>query len=199
MSSSIDPERTALLAMDFQKDILSGSPLAPSDAESRARLDRAVQRTAGLLEAVRKAGVFVIHVRVAFRPGYPGTNPHSPMMRFMRARGALLEGAEGTAFDPRVSPSEGEPVVTKCGVSAFCGTDLDLLLRTRGIEALLLTGVVTHYVVAGTAREAADRGYRFLIPKDCVASATEARHEAALLDLSFLGEITDSEAVRAAL
>ena len=199
MDTALDASRCALLCMDFQRDIIGDSALAPSDEEARGRFERAIERTALLLERSRDRGVLVVHVRIVFSEGYPEASPHAPMGAFMRAHGALIEGTPGAAFDPRVAPREGEAVITKRGVSAFVGTELDRLLRVRGVDTPIATGLVTHYVVEGTARHASDLGYRVLVPSDCCASGGVDRHEMALVNLRPLAEVVTADAVEAAL
>jgi len=184
----VEARSSALLLNDLQVAIISGSPLASSDPDALVRVNAAVDRCAEALDAARRAGVLVVHVRVAFSPGHPEANPHSPMMRFMRDKGLLVEGAPGTAFDPRVAPKPGEISVTKHTVSAFAGTPLDQILRGRGIGTVVLGGLVTHYAVDSTARDAHDRGYRVIVLTDGCASATTSRHDASLANLAFLAE-----------
>lgn len=198
-SGRSDIESTALVLTDLQRAIIAESPLAPSEAEALARLNAAVARCAEALRVARRLGMLVVHVRVAFSTGHPEINRHSPMMRFIRDRGLLVDGAQGTSFDIKVEPNPGEIVVTKHGVSAFARTPLDDILRTRSIETVVLAGLVTHYAVEGTARDAHDRGYRVLVLKDGCASATQARHEASLANLAFLGEILTVDELSARL
>jgi len=190
----VEAGSSALLLSDLQAAIISGSPLAPSNRDALGRVNAAVERCAEALDAARRAGVLVVHVRVAFSPGHPEANPHSPMMRFMRDKGLLVEGGPGTAFDPRVAPGPGEIVVTKHTVSAFAGTPLDQILHARGVGTVILGGLVTHYAVEGTARDAHDRGYRVIVLTDGCASATPSRHEASLANLAFLAEAVTTEA-----
>jgi nicotinamidase-related amidase len=189
----VEARSSALLLNDLQVAIISGSPLASSDPDALVRVNAAVDRCAEALDAARRAGVLVVHVRVAFSPGHPEANPHSPMMRFMRDKGLLVEGAPGTAFDPRVAPKSGEIFVTKHAVSAFAGTPLDEILRGRGIGTVVLGGLVTHYAVDSTARDAHDRGYRVIVLTDGCASATPSRHDASLANLAFLAEAVTTE------
>ena len=189
----MDVKSTALVLNDLQRAIILGSPLAPSEPEALARFSAAVERCAETLKAARGLGMPVVHVRVAFSSGHPEVNPSSPMMRFIRDKGLLLEGAPGTAFDPRVQPEPGEVVITKHGVSAFAGTALDQILRARQVDTVVLGGLVTHYAVDSTARDAHDRGYRVVVLKDACASATPARHDASLANLAFLGEVLATE------
>ena len=185
----IEAKSSALLLNDLQLAIISGSPLASSDPAVVDRMNAVVDRCASALEAARHAGMLVVHVRIAFSPGYPEASPHSPMMRFMRDKCVLLDGDPSTAFDPRVAPKRDELVITKHGVSAFAGTSLEQMLRVRGVGTVILGGLVTHYAVDGTARDAHDRGFRVIVLKDGCASATPERHEASLANLSFLAEI----------
>jgi biuret amidohydrolase len=186
---------TALVLTDLQLAIISGSPLAPSESDALARVSAAVDRCAEVLAEARRLGIAVAHVRVAFSSGHVEANPHSPMMRFIREKGLLSDGAPSTAFDPRVTPQPGEIVVTKHGVSAFAGTPLDQILRGRGVNTVVLGGLVTHYAVDSTARDAHDRGYRVIVLQDGCASATPDRHDASLANLAFLGEVLAVDAL----
>jgi nicotinamidase-related amidase len=190
----LDAKSAALVLNDLQLAIISDSPLAPSEPDALARINAAVDLCAEALKAARRFEMIVVHVRVAFSPGHSEANMHSPMMRFIREKRLLLYGGESTSFDPRVRPNHGEIVVTKHGVSAFAGTPLDQILRTRRVDTVVLGGLVTHYAVEGTARDAHDRGYRVLVLKDGCASATPARHEASLDNLAFLCEVLTTDA-----
>jgi len=190
----VEVRSSALVLNDLQAAIISGSPLAPSDPDALARVNAAVDRCAQALDVARRASLLVVHVRVAFSPGHPEANPHSPMMRLMRDKGLLLEGAPGTRFDPRVAPKPTEISLTKHTVSAFAGTPLDQILRARAIGTVVLGGLVTHYAVDSTARDAHDRGYRVIVLTDGCASATPSRHDASLANLAFLAETVTTEA-----
>ena len=193
----IEAASSALILNDLQLAIISGSPLASSDPKVISRMNAVVDQCAKALELARGAGMPVVHVRIAFSPGYPEASPHSPMMRYMRDKGVLLEGDSGTAFDARVAPRQGEIVVTKHAVSAFAGTALEQMLRVRGVGTVVLGGLVTHYAVDGTARDAHDRGFRVVVLKDGCASATPERHDASLANLGFLAEVLMTEDVAA--
>ena len=102
--------------------------------------------------------------------------------------------------DSVTPPQDGEPVVARRGVSGFYASDLAALLTTGGIDTLLLSGVATNFVVEGTAREAADRGYNVVIVADCCTSASQEIHDAALnTTLPFLSTISNLDEVVAAL
>jgi nicotinamidase-related amidase len=164
---TLDPRRTALLVMDFQRTIVER--IAPDPA---ALLDR----TARLLAAARAAGVRVIFVGVGFRDGYPEVSARNQSFATIRTTGAFLPSAAGSEIHPAVAPAEGEVVVTKHRVSAFAGTDLDMILRANDVDTLVLAGIATSGVVLSTTRHAADADYRLVIVRDCCADADEEVH-----------------------
>ena len=201
MALSIDKGHTALLAMDFENDILhENGAFKDFGFAQMVKQNDVLGKTARLLDAARGAGVKVIYVSVKFRPGYPERPQNAGMFQAVAGANALLEGAWGSTIHEAVTPKDGEPVVSKRGISAFTASDLAALLTTGGITTLLLTGVATNFVVEGTAREAADRGYNVVIVGDCCASASQEIQDSALsTTLPFLTTISNSEEVTAAL
>ena len=155
---SMDAKTTALLVMDFQQSIVDGFA-----ADKEALL----ARTRSLLDAARKARVMVVHVVIGFRAGYPEVSPRNLSFGAIRQSGRFAAGEAGAAIHPAVAPLPGEILVTKHRVSAFAGTDLDMILRANGIETLVLTGIATSGVVLSTLRHAADADYRIVVVKDC--------------------------------
>jgi nicotinamidase-related amidase len=168
---SIDPRTSALLVMDFQILIVDNYA---------AGAEALLERTAKLIAAARTAGMGVIYVVVGFRPGYPEISDRNATFSGLEAAGAFAAGAEIAKIDPAVVPLAGEIVVTKHRVSAFAGTDLDLILRANGIETLILTGIVTSGVVLTTLRHAADADYRLLVVGDCCSDGDEEAHRVLL-------------------
>jgi nicotinamidase-related amidase len=164
---TIEPKRTALLAMDFQSEIVAR--LGQKGME-------AVEHASGVMAAARKAGVPVIHVVVGFRPGYPEVSPRNVALSALTGTGRFIAGAPGADVVPPARPADGEVVVLKHRVSAFAGTDLEMILRARGIDALILTGVVTSGVVLSTVRAAADADHRLIVVKDACADADDEVH-----------------------
>ncbi len=201
MTLSIDREHTALLAMDFENDIVhENGAFKDLGFAQMVKQNDVLGKTARLLDATRGAGVKVIYASVKFRSGYPERPQNAGMFQAVVGANALVEGTWGSTIHEAVTPKEGEPVVSKRGISAFTGSDLAALLTTGGITTLLLTGVATNFVVEGTAREAVDRGYNVVIVGDCCASASQEVHDSALTStLPFLTTISNSEEVLAAL
>jgi len=164
---SIDPATTALLVMDFQVSIVEGFAM---DKEGL------LSRTASLVGAARKAGVMVAFVVVGFRAGYPEVSNRNMSFSSIRETGRFAAGDSGADIHPAVAPKPGEVIVTKHRVSAFAGTDLEMILRARGIETLLLTGIATSGVVLSTVRHAADADYRIVVVKDCCSDRDDEVH-----------------------
>lgn len=172
-----DETRSALLVMDFQNDLVdSRGKFGAHGAAAHVKEKKVLENVAKAIASARKRRLLVIHVAVAYRQGHPELNVQAPLFAGVKEADALIENTWGAAFHPAVQPREGEPVVIKRGVSAFAGTDLDLILRARGIDVLILTGFATNFVVEGTARDAVDRGYAATVLKDCCASFSEEMH-----------------------
>jgi nicotinamidase-related amidase len=190
---SIDPARSAVLSMDMQAGIVS--IYAKDDPEL-------VTRAAALLKQARQSGTPVIHVKVGFRPGLPEVSSRNPVFGAIKASAQhqkLFEGDFGS-IHPAVFPEGGDIVVTKSRISAFTGTDLDMILRSSEIDTLILFGIATSGVVLSTLLDSCDRDYRLLIVKDCCADLDNTLHSC-LIEKLFpaRGLVATSDEVIAAL
>lgn len=164
---AIDPKASALLVMDFQTAVVE---MVPTEKESL------LSRTSKLVEAARRAGMRVIYVVVGFRAGYPEVSPRNQSFGPIRESGRFSEGSAGTEVHSAVRPMPGEVVITKHRVSAFAGTDLEMVLRANGIDTLVLAGIATSGVVLSTIRHAADADYRLVVVEDCCADRDPEVH-----------------------
>jgi nicotinamidase-related amidase len=164
---TIDPKTSALLVMDYQTLIVENY----SDGK-----DALLARTGGLIDATRKSGMMVVYVVVGFRAGYPEVSPRNMAFSGLKGSGAFDAGAAGTEIHPAVAPQPNDVIVTKHRVGAFLGTDLDMLLRARGIETLVLAGIATSGVVLSTLRHAADADYRIVVTGDCCSDRDAEVH-----------------------
>ena len=170
----IDSRSAAVLVMDYQVDALTRFMTAAQSAGAIACVPE-------LIATARDAGMMVIHVVVAFRPGHPEISPRNTVFTFVKANGMLVAGSEGAAIHPAAAAREGEPIVVKHRVSPFVGTDLETLLRANGIDTLVLAGVHTSGVVLSTVCQAIDLDYRLVVIRDCCADPDAELH-AVLLD-----------------
>jgi nicotinamidase-related amidase len=158
--------RQVLLVMDFQQGIV-------------ARLgNEAVLAAAGrAVEAARAAGVPVMFVRVAFRPGFPEAAESNRTFGGIRGTGdAMTQDSPLTQIHPALAPRPDEPVIVKRRVSAFSGSDLDVLLRGARAGSLVLAGISTSGVVLSTLRQAADLDYRLTVLADACADPDAEIH-----------------------
>lgn len=162
----LERDRTALLVMDLQREII------PMLGDRGAAL---LERTAGVIAAARGAGIPVIYVVVGFRHGYPEVNANNVGFAAAKASGRM-QGVGADHIDDRVKPQGDEPTVVKRRVNAFWGTDLDLILRAKGISHLMFTGVSTSGVILSTTTYAADADYKLTIVKDCVMDTDDEVH-----------------------
>ena len=172
--SHIDPASAALLVMDCQVNTLTKFMTAAQSAD-------VITCVPDLLAMARDAGMMVIHVVVALRPGHPEISPRSFGFSALKANGMRVAESEGAAIHPAAAAREGEPIVVKHRVSPFVGTDLETLLRANGIDTLVLSGVHTSGVVLSTVRHAVDLDYRLVVVRDCCADPDVELH-AMLLD-----------------
>lgn len=146
----------ALLIMDVQRAIVERF----GDDEGY------LLRLGAAAAAARLAGVPVIYVTVGFRPGYPEISPRNKTFAAMAGTGRFAAGDPAAQVHPAVAPQDGDVTVTKLRVSAFAGSDLDVVLRSGGIDTLVLTGIATSGVVLSTLRQAADLDYQLTVLAD---------------------------------
>lgn len=137
-----------------------------------------------VLAGARAVGIPVLHVGLAFRPGYPELDPRSPMLARLQGSGRLLRGSPSAEFDASVAPRPDEARITKFRVSAFAGNELAMMLRARRIETLVLLGVATSGVVLSTVRQASDLDFQSVVVRDACADADVEVHRV-LMDKVF--------------
>ncbi|MFJ6213333.1 cysteine hydrolase family protein [Streptomyces sp. NPDC092296] len=155
----------ALLVMDIQRAIVDRIP----DPGYLPRLR-------GAVDAARSADIPVIYVVLGFRAGHPEVSARNQRFGGLAGSGAFAEGDPGARIHPDVAPRPGDVVVTKKRVSAFTGSDLDLVLRAGGVGQLVLTGVATSGVVLSTLRQAADLDFELTVLADGCADADPEVH-----------------------
>ncbi len=206
-----DFSRTALVIIDMQRDFLEPGGFGEALGNDVSRLAAAIGPCAALLAAAREAGLLVIHTREGHRPDLSDAPPNKVQRGDPATRiGApgpmgriLVRGEPGHDIVPELAPLAGEPVIDKPGKGAFYQTDLDLMLRNRGIDTLLVCGVTTEVCVHTTVREANDRGYRCIVVGDACASYFPEFHEVGLRMIAaqggIFGWVSSSREVLAAL
>jgi nicotinamidase-related amidase len=196
----IDVPRTALLLCDFQRDICErGGRMAPTEGDALSRFEAATHLASRALASAREAGMRVVHIGHITRMSQRHLTSRNPLLQWIRDAGGCLEGSEGVGFVSSLEPRDSEPVIHKGGISAFSGTELERLMHDSHIDHLLIAGIATHFVVEGTARDAADRGFGVTVLGDACASGGSARHVGSLDVLRFIARVASVVEVEAAL
>jgi nicotinamidase-related amidase len=182
----INRSETAVLALHWQVDIVKPEgAFGPFFAEMVSSTG-VIPRTANVLQGARAAGIPVIYTRVCFRPGYPDLIVNTPLFKAAAEQTAMIDGSHGASIIAELAPQAGDIVVDHRRVTGFYGSDLSIILKSRGIKTLVLAGVATNLTVEGTAREATNEGYNVIILADCCTAASAEIHRASLETLGLL-------------
>ncbi|KAJ5708800.1 Isochorismatase family protein [Penicillium malachiteum] len=170
---------TTLLILDIQNGVID-------------QLENTDSYLSGLAEALstaRNNSIKVIHVITAFRHGYPENHPNNSSVPAVAARGQYKEGDFSVQVHSKVAPTPEEPIITKRRVSAFFGTELDMILRCSNTDHLVVAGLITSGAVLSTVRQAMDLDYRITVLRDLCMDRDEEVHRV-LMDKVFQRKTT---------
>ncbi|HEY2581767.1 MAG TPA: isochorismatase family cysteine hydrolase [Mucilaginibacter sp.] len=159
-------QNTALLVMDMQAGTLGSLPDASAFISN---VNKAIA-------TARNKKIPVIYVVVGFRPGFPEISMSNKGFSAAKERFASVNMNDFMKIHPDLKPEQGEVTVIKRRISAFTGSDLEVVLRAKGIQHMVLTGIATSGVVLSTIREASDKDYRLTVLADCCADGDEEVH-----------------------
>jgi nicotinamidase-related amidase len=195
---SIDPKRTAVVLIEYQNDFTSEGGVLHDAVKGVMESTGMLDNTRRLVDAAREAGATIVHAPITFVSGYGELSQHPyGILKGVVDSSAFVKGEWGSEIIDSLAPQEGDVVVEgKRGLDTFATTNLDFILRARGIDTIALGGFLTNCCVESTMRTGYEKGYKVITLSDCVAATSSEEHENAIkFDYPMFSDVMTSEAL----
>jgi nicotinamidase-related amidase len=199
---TLDPARTALVLIEYQNEFTSEGGVLHGAVSAVMEKTGMLPRTVALVEAARAAGVTIMHAPITFAPGYGELSRHPyGILKGVVDGNAFVKGSWGAAIVDDLAPAAGDILIEgKRGLDTFASTNLDFILRSKGIETVIIGGFLTNCCVESTMRSAYENGYRVITLTDCMAATSAEEHDNAIAyDFPMFSLPMESADVKAAL
>ena len=179
---AIDPSTTAVVLIEYQNDFTSEGGALHGAVQDVMDKTGMLENTKRLVETARQAGATVMHAPITFTAGYNEISAHPyGILKGVVDGNAFVKDTWGAAIVDDLAPEEGDIVVEgKRGLDTFASTNLDFILRSKGIRTIALGGFLTNCCVESTMRSAYENGYQVITLNDCVAATSIEEHDNAL-------------------
>jgi nicotinamidase-related amidase len=179
---SIDPSKTAVVLIEYQNDFTSEGGALHGAVAGVMESTGMLENTRRLVEQARAAGATIVHAPITFKEGYGEISQHPyGILKGVVDSTAFVKGSWGAEIIDALAPQEGDIVVEgKRGLDTFATTNLDFILRARGITTIALGGFLTNCCVESTMRSGYEKGYQVVTLSDCVAATSEEEHDNAI-------------------
>jgi nicotinamidase-related amidase len=178
----VDASKTAVVLIEYQNDFTTENGALHAAVKDTMDATGMLANTGKVVEAARAAGVTVVHAPIQFAAGYHELNDHPyGILKGVVDTNAFVKGSWGAEIVDDVKP-QGDDIILegKRGLDAFASTNLDFILRSKGITSIALSGFLTNCCVESTMRSAYERGYEVVTLTDCVAATSVEEHENAI-------------------
>jgi nicotinamidase-related amidase len=179
---SLDPATTAVVLIEYQNEFTSdGGALHGAVVEVMDKTNM-LANTAQVVEAARAAGVTIMHAPITFAAGYNELSKHPyGILKGVVDGSAFVKGSWGAAIVDELTPEDGDILIEgKRGLDTFASTNLDFILRSKGITTIVLGGFLTNCCVESTMRSGYENGYQVITLTDCTAATSVPEHENAI-------------------
>jgi nicotinamidase-related amidase len=179
---SIDPTTTAVVLIEYQNDFTSEGGVLHGAVEAVMDKTGMLENSRRVAEAAREAGATVMHAPITFAEGYNELSSHPyGILKGVVDGNAFVKGSWGAAIVDDLAPQPGDIVIEgKRGLDTFASTNLDFILRSKGIKTIALGGFLTNCCVESTMRSGYENGYKVVTLNDCVAATSIEEHDNAL-------------------